>query len=206
MLALITIAFGRDMATATVISLEPFIKGAPDSEPSRVGTGQEQGAPSVAVQAQAKAQVQASVVIGKKSASLPNTGVEGKAARDGGGKRSRISRCLSFVSMAAKGGRKWRRRRSSLVFPVASDLTAEDEEAQERQETIRTAARLGIAASSLNKRQRAMLVAKVCSFVLRSSVGRGGGMSFRQKMTGSLAIPSFHVHLYRRFWLNNQRQ
>lgn len=155
MLALIAIAFGRDMATATVISLEPFIKGAPDSELSRVGTGLERRAPSVA-------EAHASVLIGKKSASLPNSGVGGKAARDNGRKRSGVWNWLSFVSMAAKGGKKWRRRRSSVLFPVASELTAEEVEAEERQNTVRTAARLGIAVGSLNKRQRAMLVAKVC--------------------------------------------
>ncbi|CAN0418259.1 unnamed protein product [Ascophyllum nodosum] len=187
MLALIAIAFGKDMATATVISLEPFLKGAYDpqphqpndhatdaaavtssapllvrtsqKEPSRDSSGQKREAPT--------AGQRATIIIGKKHASLSETGTTsgmgGKAVPDNGVDTRRKSKKICswlFSGDKGMGGRKRRRRNSSLVFPTTTPFTEEEVEAEERKNTAKTAARLGCAVGNLSKRQRAMLVAK----------------------------------------------
>ena len=203
MLALIAITFGKDMATATVISLKPFLKGAYDPQPhqpndhatdtaavtssaplpvrtsqkgpSRDSSGQKREAPTAGQVPGSQTQPsplesgeRATIIIGKKHASLSETGTTsgmgGKAVPDNGVDTCRKSKKICswlFSGDIGMGGRKRRRRYSSLVFPTTTPFTEEEVEAEERKNTVKTAARLGCAVGNLSKRQRAMLVAKV---------------------------------------------
>lgn len=182
MLALVAIAFGKDMATATIISLEPFLAETPPLLSSKSPK------PSPLLPGSSK-KILPSTNSGNDAGSGDKSSGEGgtvdlmvhmKSAKAGRGvrKASRDSRGEGTVGseeqgcydwfVGPRGGLPWKRRRySSLVLPVGlvrSDGL--DAEAVERQFTVKTAARLGCAVGNLTKRQQKMLVAKV-----RCSVG-----------------------------------
>lgn len=181
MLALLAIAFGKDMATVTVISLEPVLDILPPSKPQPAAST----APSVASVPAGKTTGKLNVPVeptgGKGVESTPppdgtvtdlaNPPMHPKSAtsssttsqngRKDGGKGGEALKAGCHDMMC--GGRGWKRSRSSAqVLPVApGGANCLDTEAAERQETVRTAARLGCAAGNLTKERRALLVAKV---------------------------------------------
>lgn len=185
MLALLAIAFGKDMATATVISLEPVLDALPPpaAPPStanatrrtsagktsggegggaaeEISPGGGGGGDGEGAGLRGTAPIHAKSADGAVSVAKPNP--DGDAGKKVGGDEAG---CYDFCFFGGSGGgggvgerRRKRRRYSSVVVPV--DFT-KDVEAEERQETVKTAARLGCAVGNLTKRQRAMLVAKV---------------------------------------------
>lgn len=183
MLALLAIAFGKDMATATVMSLEPFLaEKAPSplfrfSKPppapplpggrkrsvskSSAETGPGTGSGGVGRTAKV-CHAEGVLVHGKSSATGAQKGSGGALGEEGGGADGEAGRCYDWLlgGVGAGEGLPWKRRRySSVVVPVGS--SALDTEATERQVTVKTAARLGCAVGNLTARQRKMLIAKV---------------------------------------------
>lgn len=192
MLALLAIAFGKDMATATVISLEPFLEAAQPSlgkgtmplppSPSikqtppsvtAAGESKEQQATtpyktSVGFQRQNKKDL-VGTEVGEADISTAPRGPAPTQHSDGATADSNSRRsggCFGWLA-GGTGDGTTRRRYSSLIFPMMASLTREEADAAERRETVRTAARLGCAVGNLTARQQEMLVAKVWACFLR---------------------------------------
>lgn len=167
MLALLAIAFGKDVAAVTVISLEPFLEASEAKPETRTAPlPQQQGtAATLASKTPIEVAGESATVApyGKKNENPPQ---KAPVERELGAQAGMMAK---FRTMAAWAlcHRLWsgvkvdgRRRYSSLVLPLVA-LTKEEVEAAERQETVKTAARLGCAVGGLTKRQQAMLMAKV---------------------------------------------
>eukprot|EP00903_Cladosiphon_okamuranus_P010662 g10080.t1 len=183
MLALLAIAFGKDMATATVISLEPFLEATQPSlnkqnqaalrppPPPSQGVAPSANTATAAsgtgvgnVDETGAGHAQAAVKDALPGASATPQAAAGPAtstkhAPAYGEKGHGL--CAWFVDgMGSSGMSRRRRRLSSMVVPVAETLTGKEAEAAERLDAARTAARLGCSVGNLTKRQREMLVAK----------------------------------------------
>ncbi|CAM9220570.1 unnamed protein product [Ectocarpus sp. 4 AP-2014] len=178
MLALLAIAFGKDMATATVISLEPFLEATqpllnkqdtaasklppPPPRPAAAAGFVPKSDPAGSDRDTVEQRQKTDVTIHRKSSG--QDGQAGMAAARTGeatGDGHASGLCGWFTDgLGATGLTRRRRRFSSMVVPVAAPLTGKEAEAAERLHAARTAARLGCSVGNLTKRQREMLVAK----------------------------------------------
>ncbi|CAM9588292.1 unnamed protein product [Ectocarpus sp. 13 AM-2016] len=178
MLALLAIAFGKDMATATVISLEPFLEATqpslnkqdtaalklppPPPRPAAAAGSVLRSDPAGSDRDTVEQCQKTDVTIHRKSSGQDDqAGMAAARTGEATGEGHASGLCGWFADgLGATALTRRRRRFSSMVVPVAAPLTGKEAEAAERLHAARTAARLGCSVGNLTKRQREMLVAK----------------------------------------------